>query len=302
MSPHPVDGVVQLEKDVCRGVTNIPCLTPRGGAGKKRRFSAPLLLKNEPRIPQARDLRLGPPGVLPPPERVAKVCSHGELFVGIDVETNQRVSGHTKGWRVGQFGFQTKASDDILQQLRIVEIGWAVGDMESNSAVVKSYLIRPDGFSISDEATNIHNISHAAAAADGIPLQRTLGEMLTDVLSCCRRGGRLCSHHLHFDASIIMAEMARSGFDDMCEQWATVARMGVCTMDPDIAHWVRTMMGTTDIPYFIPMRLTDMVLALLPGAKDLLAKHHRANTDALMHMMLCCELARRARSTSAPPG
>ena len=88
---------------------------------------------------------------------------------------------------------------------------------------------------------------------------------------------------------------------EMRDRWAGVVRDGVCTMDPDVAHWVRRMMGIADIPYFIPMRLADMVAGLCPGAKDLLAEQHRAGKDATMHWKLCRELTRRARSERARP-
>ena len=57
------------------------------------------------------------------------------------------------------------------------------------------------------------------------------------------------------------------------------------------------MIGMHDKPYWIPMRLKDMVDGLLPNAKALLDQHHRARDDALMHWHLYADLMRRAAAS-----
>ena len=98
----------------------------------------------------------------------------------------------------------------------------------------------------------------------------------------------------------------------LCELWALLSRIlgpkpkstaglghtgdGVCTMDPDICHWVRQFIGIGDKPRSIPMRLRDLVTVLLPRQAHLLAGSHTAGADAHMHLLIACELQRRAHS------
>ena len=66
-------------------------------------------------------------------------------------------------------------------------------------------------------------------------------------------------------------------------------------MDPDIAHWVRQMLGIGDIPKYIPMRLLDMVNGFGLSTSTIRRAHHRAVSDALMRWLLSRELVKRAR-------
>ena len=69
-------------------------------------------------------------------------------------------------------------------------------------------------------------------------------------------------------------------------------------MDPDFGHYARMICDTQDIPRNIPMKLTDMVRYLLPNTTEMLQKHHSADTDALMHWMVCREHTRMSTYTT----
>ena len=56
-------------------------------------------------------------------------------------------------------------------------------------------------------------------------------------------------------------------------------------------------MGATDIPRLIPMRLTDMLKCLVSRAASLCNRHHAAGNDALMHFVVCSDLAWLCRPT-----
>ena len=176
--------------------------------------------------------------------------------------------------------------------MRIVELGWAIGDIGRSDPLVKSYLIKPIGFTIANDATMLHRITNDMAAS-GRSLREVLEEFVTDVFQLCREGARLVSHHLEFDAGLLMNEFDCASLGHCKEEWSWFLRQGVCTMDLDIAHWVRQMLGIGDIPKYIPMRLLDMVngfgLSTLPMRKA----HHRARNDAIMHWFLCRELVKR---------
>ena len=95
---------------------------------------------------------------------------------------------------------KTKVDADTIASLRLVQIGWAVGEVSGGQPEPKSRIVRPDGFTIEHHASSKHRISHELALAEGMPLRDVLQEMLRDVLGAAGRGGRICAHRLEFDA------------------------------------------------------------------------------------------------------
>ena len=136
---------------------------------------------------------------LPAPQSVRDRFSGPPSFVGIDIETHALVPNATApGWRTDEFGLLTQASDDALSYLRLVQLGWACPG--TGAAVVKSRLIKPEGFTIEKEATDKHKISHASACAGGVVAREALLEFFKDVSAAVGKGHRLVAHHLGFDA------------------------------------------------------------------------------------------------------
>ena len=290
-----IDG--PLPMCMCRAIYSQASMAEQ--APKRPRFIA---IRSPGRIraptPRATDLVCGPPTPLPPPTVIAhQLAQTHHLAVGIDIETHNLVPGNTKVWAEGQFGFKTTIDPDSITAMRLIEIGFAIGDCHGGDPIAQSCVIRPDGFMVSCEATRVHHISHGDAVQDGIPLKDALELMVTRVLEAVSAGHRIVSHHLEFDAGIIAAELVRAGLQHLCDDWAHAVKNGFCTMNPDVAMWVRSMIGMHDKPYWIPMRIKDMVDGLLPNATALLGQHHRARDDALMHWHLYADLLRRAAAS-----
>ena len=236
---------------------------------------------------------------LPAPKPVMEKLHGPSLFLGIDVETHALVPrgpGQASFWRTGEFGFLTTADDEALSFLRLVQLGWAYKADGSDEPVVKTCLIKPEGFTIESAATEKHGIKNSEALDHGQPLAEVLRLFLDDLTSCLEKGYRICAHHLGFDAGIIAREMARVGIDPARDVWNKNVREGLCTMQPDICHWVRQLIGIGDKPRSIPMRLRDLVTVLLPRQAHLLVRSHTAGADAHMHMLVALELRRRAIS------
>ena len=64
--------------------------------------------------------------------------------------------------------------------------------------------MRPDGFQISQKATDFHKIAHRTAETEGAALDAVLAEFLADLLYVVdEKHGRLVCHHLEFDMGII---------------------------------------------------------------------------------------------------
>ena len=265
---------------------------------KRKGFVFKPIPKPERRVvtPLVSELTYGPAPPLPAPPEVKGMFRSEELVVGIDVETHALVPAQkSQAWRAGRFGLQTKVDADTLAPLRLVQIGWAIGEISGGQPEPRSRIIKPDGFEIETSASAKHRIDHNLALAEGVPLRDALKEMLQEVLGAARRGGRVCAHHLEFDATVIANEMERAGLGSELAEWERVVRAGLCTMDPHIGHWVRTQAGSNDVPHFIPIRLADAVASMVPDGERLLVHHHDAGGDARMHWLLFRELDRRAK-------
>lgn len=251
------------------------------------------------KAPKAKDLAIGAAPPLPPTDAVrAKLVCDTELLMAIDVETNALVptkKSSPSWWRPGRFGFLTTLDDDDLAQMRVVQIGWTIGKRGDDAPKTETRLIKPCGFVVEQSATAKHRITQEHADENGACLLGALKDLLADATKLHADGGCLCSHHLGFDAGLLDNEMHHLELHDMAASWAQIVRDGMCTMDPDVGHWVRKMIGIGDKPRNIPMRLMDLVKTLLPDRSDLLANHHDAGTDSYMHWLVASELMARAR-------
>lgn len=215
--------------------------------------------------------------------------------MGIDIETHSLVPSTAESWwRPGHFGFMTRLTKEVLAELHVVQIGWTVGTFGS-VPTTKERLVQPDGFEITDGATEKHKISHSAAVSQGEPLAKCLRELLDDVSSLKLQGGRVCSHNLEFDVGILVAEMHRCGLADLAQLLVDAVEGGFCSMSPTVGHWVRKQAGLMDRERKTPMRLKDMVHLLLPDAQSLLERHHSAGNDSHMHWLLCQKIAQACR-------
>ena len=272
---------------------------------KRAKFSldaAQKLLASKGRLPDLKELS----SIVtdsPAPSTVREKFCGPCRFIGIDVETHA-LDARTcsRDWRTDEFGFSTKAGVELLSSLRVVQLGWAWAFSDGSAAVVKAKLIKPVGFTIEPGATEKHRITHEEACEKGVPIEDALREFLQDVTDAANRGYRLCAHHLGFDAGIILRELGRAGLQEYMPQWVSMARRGLCTMDPSIGHWVRQQSGLCDMPRNLPMRLMDALTFMLPNHSDMLLKHHHAGNDAHAHLLLAQELHRRAHAHLSEKG
>ena len=58
-----------------------------------------------------------------------------------------------------------------------------------------------------------------------------------------RDGGQIVMHLLEIDAGIIARELLNAGLQSRMQEWMSIARKGICTMDPDIGCWVQKCIG-----------------------------------------------------------
>ena len=230
----------------------------------------------------------------PVPQTVrSKLSSPDGIFMGIDVETHAFVKGNID-FHDGDFGFQRKVDPANFNNLKVVQVAWAIAKGSAPEPIIKSRFVKPEGFVITPEATSAHKITQKYATIHGLPLGVVMREMFADVKEAHDKGGRICAHQLEFDAGMLAAEMSSLGFTDMLSEWKSIVRSGICTMDPDMASWLRCMAGGDYIPKYVPIKLVDALKILAPEQIDLIKDHHNAAVDCHMHWIVARALCQRA--------
>lgn len=82
---------------------------------------------------------------------------------------------------------------------RICQLSWIYNGKEEN------HIIRPDGWEIPQEATEIHGITTEYALEHGEPLADVMAQFVFD----CAQATLICGHNIYFDTSIIKANILR---------------------------------------------------------------------------------------------
>lgn len=108
---------------------------------------------------------------------------------------------------------------------RLVELAWAVYDVDGLLVRKQQCLISPVGYLIPADATLIHGITTEVALAEGIPLHRALGRFATDVLKC----SFVVARNAEFDCKILKAEIHRLGRPDFLSRAPVVCTMQMGT-------------------------------------------------------------------------
>jgi DNA polymerase III epsilon subunit-like protein len=91
------------------------------------------------------------------------------------------------------------------EEARLVSIAWIVLDANLVELERNSALICPDGFTIPEESTRIHGITHQHALQHGKDIQIVL-EKLVDVLARCKC---IVAHNVWFDVNVFKSECYR---------------------------------------------------------------------------------------------
>lgn len=98
---------------------------------------------------------------------------------------------------------------DYEQFPRICQLSWIFNGVE------KDYIIRPDGWEIPQEATDIHGITNEYAQEHGYPFELVWGEFIDD----SKQAKLICGHNVYFDTSVVKSEiMRRKAYNDFIEQ------------------------------------------------------------------------------------
>jgi DNA polymerase III epsilon subunit-like protein len=133
----------------------------------------------------------------------------GGTYLFFDTET----TGLPRNWRAGV--------EDLDNWPRMVQIAWA---LYKDGVEVSSYdvIIKPEGFEIPVEASNIHGVTTERAKAEGVLLQTVLSEFNNLV----EQADFLVAHNISFDEMIVGAEFLRSNMLN-----SLIFKQKICTKD-----------------------------------------------------------------------
>ena len=98
---------------------------------------------------------------------------------------------------------------DLENWPRLVQLSWILTDSTGKELRVKDYIIKPNGFTIPMESTNVHGISTEIAENKGALLRSVLDEFVSDLNSA----DTIVGHNIDFDKKVIGAEFLRTGIE-----------------------------------------------------------------------------------------
>ena len=104
---------------------------------------------------------------------------------------------------------------------RLVQLSWIVTDEKGNKLKAADHIIRPSGFTIPKDASDIHGITTAMAVRKGEDLTAVITEFMDDYKSA----DLVVGHNVDFDKNVVGAETIRLGMKDILD-----SKPSVCTM------------------------------------------------------------------------
>lgn len=92
-----------------------------------------------------------------------------------------------------------KWDEDFADFPHVVQLAWMHGEKMEN------HIILPEGWTIPDDVVEVHGITNEYAMAHGEPFAAVVDMFIED----CHNAGLICGHNIHFDTSIIKANILR---------------------------------------------------------------------------------------------
>ncbi len=117
------------------------------------------------------------------------------------------------------------AVTDLDNWPRMVQIAWQQIDASGRTCSSGTYIIRPVGYTIPDDAARVHGITTARALREGHPLDEVLAGFAKAVASSYF----LVAHNIDFDEKIVGAELLREQSTCRLEDLTKVCTMKAST-------------------------------------------------------------------------
>lgn len=144
---------------------------------------------------------------------------------------------------------------DFEQYPHVVQMAWLHG------CKVETHIIRPDGWEIPQETVDVHGITTEYALEHGEPFASVVDMFIQD----CHDAGLICGHNIHFDTSIIKAnilrELGREYYDANDVENALYKGKRIDTMRPTM-KWVDARMANGRLKF---PNLSELYSRCFPG-------------------------------------
>ncbi len=121
------------------------------------------------------------------------------MFLIFDTET----TGLPKKWKAPLTDFDNWP--------RMVQLAWQCHDLEGNFLFAKNHVIKPEGYSIPKDATDIHGITNEIANEKGVSLKEALIDFVEDV----KKAKSIIGHNIEFDINVVGSELLRCGMQEI---------------------------------------------------------------------------------------
>ena len=105
---------------------------------------------------------------------------------------------------------------------KIVQLSWGIYEMDGKEIALNDYIIKPDGFTITEESRKIHGITNEIANREGHPIKEALYRFRED----WRKVKYICAHNFDFDIKVLGAECYRNNI----KLGSKNIRKYICTM------------------------------------------------------------------------
>jgi DNA polymerase III epsilon subunit-like protein len=167
-------------------------------------------------------------------------------------------------------------ADDTRAWPRLVQIAWLLSDNGGHVLWQESFVVRPEGFTIPQDAVRVHGITNEAAIRSGVPLRMALDRFREEAA----RSSTVVAHNMAFDGGVVAAECARSGVENPLSGMPSV-----CTMEASVRVCGIRRPGGLKWPTLTELHRT-LFSSEYPGA-------HAAGNDAAACARCFFELKRR---------
>src|SRR2546428_6233651 len=112
------------------------------------------------------------------------------MFLFFDTET----TGLPKNWKA--------PVTDLNNWPRLVQLAYLLYDKNGNKISEGNHIIKPEGYTIPNEASKVHGISTERANREG----KNLSNVLIDFQSLINKAEHLVAHNMSFDEKIMGSE------------------------------------------------------------------------------------------------
>jgi DNA polymerase III epsilon subunit-like protein len=107
-----------------------------------------------------------------------------------------------------------------------VQIAWTILDKDLKEIKSENFIVKPEGFEIPKESSDIHRVTQEKALREGQPLREVIQVLNKELESC----PSMVAHNIDFDSKVIAAEMHRlQEFPKLSEKLNKICTMKATT-------------------------------------------------------------------------